>query len=44
LKITSTKNSKYVVNQKLVHVNDISFRDLFDRTRVTFYKIRSVPS
>ena len=41
---TFSKHSKYVVNQKLEHV-DISFRELFGRTRVVFfYKIRSVPS
>jgi hypothetical protein len=34
LKTTSTKHSKYVVNQKLEHIDDISFRDLFDRIRV----------
>jgi hypothetical protein len=33
-----------VVNQKLEHVDDISFRDLFGRIRVVFYKILSVPS
>jgi hypothetical protein len=35
---------KYVVNQKLEHVDDISFKELFGRIRVAFYKIRSVPS
>jgi hypothetical protein len=35
---------EYVVNQKLEHVDDISFRELFGRIRVHFYKIRSVPS
>ena len=44
LKNTSTKQNKYVVNQKLEHVDDISFRELFDRIRVIAYKIRSVPS
>ena len=44
LKNTSTKHSKYVVNQKLEHVEDISFRELFDGIRVVFYKIRSVSS
>jgi hypothetical protein len=29
--------SKYVVNQKLEHVEDISFRELFSRIRVVFY-------
>ena len=42
LKNTSIKHSKYVVNQKLEHVEDISFRELFGRIRVVFYKIRSV--
>ena len=44
LKNTSTKNNKYVVNQKLEHVDDISFRELFGRIRVVFYNILSVPS
>ena len=35
---------KYVVNQKLEHVDGISLRELFGRIRVAFYKIRSVPS
>jgi hypothetical protein len=39
---TDTKHYKYVVNQKLEHVEDISFRELFGRIRVVFYKIRSV--
>jgi hypothetical protein len=30
----STKHNKYVVNQKLEHVVDISFRELFGRIRV----------
>jgi hypothetical protein len=37
LKNTSTKHNKYVVNQKLEHVENISFR-------VVIYKIRSVSS
>jgi hypothetical protein len=41
-KNTSTKHNKYVVNQKLEHVEDISFRELFGRIRVVFYKIRFV--
>ena len=42
LKTMSTKHNKYVVNQKLDHVDDISFRELFGRIRVVFfYKIRS---
>jgi hypothetical protein len=43
-KNTSTKHNKYVVNQKLEHVEDISFRELFGRIRVVFYKIRFVSS
>ena len=43
-KNTSTKHNKYVVNQKLEHVEDISFRKLFGRIRVVFYKIRFVSS
>ena len=43
-KNTSSKHSKYVVNQKLEHVEDISFRELFGRIRVVFYKIRFVSS
>ena len=34
LKNTSTKHNKYVVNQKLGHVDDISFRERFSRIRV----------
>jgi len=33
---TSTKHDKYVVNKKLEHVDDISFRELFGRIRVFF--------
>jgi hypothetical protein len=44
LKNTYTKYNKYVVNQKLEHVEDISFREHFGRIRVVFYKIRSVSS
>jgi hypothetical protein len=40
LKNTSTKHSKYVVNQKLDHFDDISFRELFGQIRVVLYKIR----
>ena len=36
LKNTSTKENKYVVNQTLVHVDDISFRELFGSIRVFF--------
>ena len=34
---TSTKHNKYVVNQNLEHVADISFRELFGRIRVGFF-------
>jgi hypothetical protein len=48
LKNSSTKDNKFVVNQKLGHVDDISFRELFARIGVffccLFYKIRSVSS
>jgi hypothetical protein len=44
LKNTSTKQSKYVVNQKLEHVEDISFREFFGRIRVVVYKITYVSS
>ena len=37
LKITSTKDNKYIVNQTLEHVDDISFRELFGRIRVFFF-------
>ena len=36
LKNTSTKHNKYVVNQKLEHVDDIIFRELFGRISVFF--------
>jgi len=36
LKNTSIKHSKYVVNQKLEHVDDISFRERFGRIRDFF--------
>jgi hypothetical protein len=36
-KNTSIKDNKYVVNQKLEHVDDISFREHFDRIRVVFF-------
>ena len=42
LKNTSTKHSKYVVNQKLELVEDISFRELFGRIREVICTIRSV--
>ena len=38
LKNTSTKENKYVVNQNLEHFDDISFRELFGRIRVVFFK------
>jgi len=44
LKNTSTKENKYVVNQTLEHVDDISFREIFGRIRVFSYKVKSVPS
>jgi hypothetical protein len=37
LKNTSTKENKYGVNQKLEHVDDISFRELFGRISVFFF-------
>jgi hypothetical protein len=36
LKNTSPKDNKYVVNQKLEHVDDISFRELIGRMRDLF--------
>jgi hypothetical protein len=36
LKNTSTKDNKYVVNQKLEHVDDISFSEFVGRIRVVF--------
>ena len=36
LENSSTKDNKYVVNQKLEHVDGISFRELFSRIRVVF--------
>ena len=44
LKNTSTKHSKYVVNQKLEDIDDVSFREHLGRMRADFYKIRSVSS
>ena len=41
---TSTKQNKYVVNQNLEHVDDISCRELFGRITVAIYNILSVPS
>ena len=37
LKNASIKDNKYVVNQKLEHVDDISFGELFGRIRVFFF-------
>jgi hypothetical protein len=37
LKNTSTKDNKFVVNQKLEHVDEISFTELFGRIRVVFF-------
>ena len=37
LKTTSTKENLYVVNQKLEHVENISFRKKIDRIRVVFF-------
>ena len=45
LKNTSIKHNKYVVNQKLEHVDDISFRQLFSRIRLFYTQYdRSLPS
>jgi len=44
LKNTPIKLNKYVVNQKLEHFDDISFRELSGRIKVVVYKIRFVPS
>jgi hypothetical protein len=40
----ATKDNNYVVNQKLEHVDDISFIEIFGRIKVVFNKIRYVPS
>jgi hypothetical protein len=37
LKNTLTKDNRYVVNQKLEHVDDLSFRELFGRIKVVFF-------
>jgi hypothetical protein len=39
LKNTSTKDNKYVVNQKLEHVDDISFSEFVGRIRVFFLAV-----
>jgi len=41
---TSTKYNKYVVNQNLEHVDDISLSEHFGRIRMFFHKIKFVPS
>jgi hypothetical protein len=38
LKKTSTKENKYIVNQKLDHVDDISFREHFGRISLYSYE------
>jgi hypothetical protein len=43
-KNTTIKLNKYVVNQKIEHFDDISFKELDDRIKVVAYKIRFVPS
>ena len=43
LKNMSTKGNKYVVNEKLEHVDDISFRELFDRIIVVFLQNKICP-
>ena len=40
LKNTSTKDNKYIVNQKLEHVDDINFRELFGRIRMFLNNIK----
>ena len=45
LKNAPTKHNKCVVNQKLKHFDDITFRLLFGRIRVSFFcEIKLVPS
>jgi uncharacterized protein (UPF0210 family) len=43
-KNTTIKLNKYVVNKKIEHFDDISFKELDDRIKVVAYKIRFVPS
>jgi hypothetical protein len=43
LKNTPTKHSKYVVNPKLKHFDDISFKYLFSRIRVVFLQNNICP-
>ena len=38
LKNTSIKHNKYAVKQKLEHVDDINFREVFGRIRVVCFK------
>jgi hypothetical protein len=44
LQITSIIHNKYVVNQNLEHVDDVSFRNLLAELEWFFNKIRYVPS
>jgi hypothetical protein len=39
LKNTPTKDNKYVVNQKVEHVDDVSFGEPFAKIRVVFNKL-----
>jgi hypothetical protein len=39
----STKHNKYVVNQKLEHFDDISFRELYGRIRVVLLGEKEIP-
>jgi hypothetical protein len=41
LKNTSTKHNKYIVNQKLENVEDISLRELFGRIRIKIISVSS---
>jgi hypothetical protein len=43
-KNTTIKLNKYVVNKKIEHFDDISFKELDDRIKVVAYKIRFVAS
>jgi hypothetical protein len=42
-KNTSTKDNKYVVNQKLEHVDDISYREHFGRIKSGFLQNNFCP-
>ena len=44
LKNMPTKQKKYVANQKLEHLGDISFLQLFGRIRVVFHEVLFVSS